>query len=1702
SLAAISSSGVGLEASITTSGNQTYSQPTTIAAAATLKSTGGSVAFVAANGTTPALTPVVPALAPVAANAAGSSSTVVSGLVGSPSVFNNPVDGIAVTSVSSPGGSWQYSTNGTSWTNFGTVSSTQSLLLAANDLVRFAPDGTDTGTASFTYLAWNQTGGTSGTTVNTTVNGTGTPFSTASQTASIIVQVAAVITTDTFSGGTLTVNVSGAQNVTISSSGGNLLVNGANPTTGAAPASAVTTIDVNATAGNYDNVFDLTGVSAATGFTSLAAVSINTGGSYFGDQVKLGTLNASGALSVTGTGSDAVTTPASLVAGSVSITATTLSLGSVTTTGNQTYGAAVTLAGSVTLSAGSGNITFNGAINSGGLTTNTTGTTTFNGPIGETNALAGLLTDAGGTIVLAGGSISTSFGTTFNNPVVLGSALAIDNGGVQFNSTVDGAYSLTLIQGATFNGAVGSATPLASFVANGPTISLQSVFTTGPQTYDDYSVQLDGLYSVSNGALSIGRDATLLGNTAISANSVSLEGVDGAYGLNIVAGGIATLAGTIGGATPLSSITVNSSGGIDIDSNVTTTGNQIYQLPVTVASGATLTSTAGVVSNVATIGTAPVLAPMAPLLSAVIVNQATSSVESVASMIGSSITDDNGQYGIAVNGQSSPGGSWQYSLGGTTWTDFGAVSAPQSLLLASSDLLRFMPDGSDTGTASFTYRAWNQATGTPGAMANSSSNGGNTAFSAATNTTSIAVQIVPIVTTDTFSAGVLTVDVDGSQNVAITSSGGNVLVNGANPTTGVAAANSVTAINVIATAGNYDNIFNLTGVSASAGFASLATVSINAGGSYYGDQVMLGELDASGLVSITGSGSDAVTLPTKLVAGSLSITANTVSLQSVITTGTQTYNAAITLAGNATLSAGSGNITFAGTLDGGGNLTVDSSGVTTFGGTVGGKTAPASVTTDSAGSTVLDASVTSGSFGGMAFNDPVTLGANVTLSAGTGLVTMHAVDGPYSLTFDTWSLALDGSIGANTPLASINANIPFNFGFAGGSISSTGPQNYGGDMVIGSDTTFNAGTAAIEIAGLDGPYSVVFDSSGLISLSNLGSNTPLASVTTNAAGTTSLGNASTTGNQTYNNPVSLVGTTINAGSGNVTFASTVDGGALTINTTGQTIFDGTVGATNWLNSLTISAGELTVLAGGLINTNSGITFGSPVVLESNTTIGTSGYNINFDGTVNGDYSLTISPNPWQATTFAAAVGGSIPLASFTSASAAISLQSVTTVGAQTYGDRSVQLDGVITTTNGALSISNSTTLLGNSAINVSGAVNLGQVDGTFALNVVGGGLTTLGGPIGSNQPLASLSISSSGGEAINANVTTSGNQLYTLPVTVASGVTLTSTAGTVSKVSSIGTAPVLTPIAPTFSPVIENQPSSAVESVATIIGDSITDDNLEFGIAVTGSSSPGGSWQYSLDGVNWSSFPAVSSTQSLLLAAADQVRFIPDGVDTGTATFTYRAWNQSSGTAGALVSTTTSGGNTAFSTATDTASIVIQILAKVTTDAFASGVLTVDVDGSQNVTVTTSGGDVLVNGANPTTGAVSASAVTAIDVTATSGTYDKVIDLTGVSAATGFTALQTVAVDAGGSYSSDQVNLGALNASGLVSITGSGNDAVTLPASLVAGSVSIMATAVSLANVTTTGNQTYGGSITLAADATLSAADGNITFNGTLDGAH
>ncbi len=103
--------------------------------------------------------------------------------------------------------------------------------------------------------------------------------------------------------------------------------------------------------------------------------------------------------------------------------------------------------------------------------------------------------------------------------------------------------------------------------------------------------------------------------------------------------------------------------------------------------------------------------------------------------------------GIAITAADATNGVWHYSInGGTNWTALGTPTGTVARLLAAdaSTRLYFQPNGNFNGTvaSAITFRAWDRTTGTNGATADASVNGGTTAFSTATDVAPLTVTAV------------------------------------------------------------------------------------------------------------------------------------------------------------------------------------------------------------------------------------------------------------------------------------------------------------------------------------------------------------------------------------------------------------------------------------------------------------------------------------------------------------------------------------------------------------------------------------------------------------------------------------------------------------------------------------------------------------------------------------------------------------------------------------------------------------------------------------------------------------------------------------------------------------------------------------------------------------------------------------------------
>ena len=145
-------------------------------------------------------------------------------------------------------------------------------------------------------------------------------------------------------------------------------------------------------------------------------------------------------------------------------------------------------------------------------------------------------------------------------------------------------------------------------------------------------------------------------------------------------------------------------------------------------------------------------------------------------------------------------------------------------------------------------------------------------------------------------------------------------------------------------------------------------------------------------------------------------------------------------------------------------------------------------------------------------------------------------------------------------------------------------------------------------------------------------------------------------------------------------------------------------------------------------------------------------------------------------------------------------------------------------------------------------------------------------------------------------------------------------------VTPVNDAPTLSTAAP-FTDISEDDFTNNGMLVSTYaaLANDVDAGHLE-GIAITSVDDTNGSWQYTLDGSNWLDIGSVSTSNALLLAAdaTSSFRFVPNPNYNGSSGIvSYKAWDQTSGSAGTYADATASGGTTAFSSGTNGAALTV-----------------------------------------------------------------------------------------------------------------------------------------------------------------------------------
>jgi filamentous hemagglutinin family protein len=317
---------------------------------------------------------------------------------------------------------------------------------------------------------------------------------------------------------------------------------------------------------------------------------------YYGNPVNItgsGTLNLTGNIifndTVTGSGQGLVLNDSSTstlngnVTGLSSLTTNSVNINSdhITTSGAQSYGAINYSSPDVTFtSTGAGGITFNSTID--GFTNMTiadgSGLIKFLDTVGLNNTLNSFLIGAGDATQLAAVTVTTNGLQTYGSAVTLGADTVLTGSGISFGNTISGGglYGLTL-QESSESSLSGAISGLTTLTTNTVTLAAGTISTLGAQSY---------------GAVTLGADNTLTSaGNGITFNSV----IDGNFGLTIGNGsGAVSFNDLIGGNTPLASLTVGTGNAATFQSNVnavTTTGSQVYNSNVTLATNTTFTST-------------------------------------------------------------------------------------------------------------------------------------------------------------------------------------------------------------------------------------------------------------------------------------------------------------------------------------------------------------------------------------------------------------------------------------------------------------------------------------------------------------------------------------------------------------------------------------------------------------------------------------------------------------------------------------------------------------------------------------------------------------------------------------------------------------------------------------------------------------------------------------------------------------------------------------------------------------------------------------------------------------------------------------------------------------------------------------------------------------------------------------------------------
>ena len=1048
-----------------------------------------------------------------------------------------------------------------------------------------------------------------------------------------------------------------------------------------------------------------------------------------------------------------------------------------------------TLAANVTISAQDAAIQLGGNVLGAGtdtltLTPGSTGSSSLQA-IGNTTTVQALTITDGA--VRLGGNISTAAGADLSgtttdmlaaNVTISAANAAIKLGGNVLGSSTD---TLTLTPGS-------SGSVLLQTVGSGTAVDALTV-TNGTTT-------LDGAVTTNGGGQTYGGPITL-GSSVVLADgaggTIAFQGtIDaaaaGADALTVgTSGGTITIAGSVGSATPLGTMTLTDAV-LDLAANVgiATDGAAFSQSGATVllGNGSNPTATTIATSN-GDIGFSGAIDGTSPGNQALVLRAGSGTIAlsgnlGVNTALGA-VTLDDTDLTLAASATISTAG--------------GAVSETGATLLlggASPSTIDIDTTGNGSSGANISFsssingtgagkQSLNLAAGSSGIITLSGNVGATTALGAVTLSSGGAI------------------DIGGT----LMTSGGDISVMSGNNISVTAPVDATLGGSITLTAAGSIDIANPIGASttgpitldadsaATGAVAAALTISASVGNA------------SAGAISLTGA---AITL------------SGTVDGSSTLTIAPSTASANIGLGGGMNATADQFDVAASGIADIGGNFTSIS--IATISGTITVDNGATPLSFQSpfvlAGAAIaLDSNLTT-SGNSITLQGPVTLGAGVTLdttsggaTTGANIAISSAVNaagaGVQGLTLDAGTagtIALSGSIGSGTPLGAVmltdkTLDLGLNVGIttSGASFSQNGATLLQGGASAGTTTiATSGGSLAIGAVDASSPGAQALSlnaGAGTITLSGgIGQGTALGAI---ALADTMLDIEGAVGGIKSNAAFSETGATVLAGAataitvsnGPIGFSGAIDGTssgsqALTLGAgSGSITLSGNVGSAVPLGAITLSGGAVAIDAslsgaaisvagslgiafdfsgaGAAVTSTGGQIYSGVIALDAPvTSLTDSGGNaITFgnrvDGAAAGGQAFSVSTNGGTIA-LSNDVGSVTPLAAVTLSAGLVAIDASVSGGTiDVTGSTGIHFDftgpgAAVSSTggqvySGAITLQAATTLTdsGGHAFTFGDAIN-GTTTGGQALSVSTGGTITLEGDVGSVTPLGAVTL--------------------------------------------------------------------------------------------------------------------------------------------------------------------------------------------------------------------------------------------------------------------------------------------------------------------------------------------------------------------------